>query len=146
MTLRSLNKCLSNQQERAWQKAEGKAVGEMHLYFGCRHQDKDYIYKEELEKYAEDGVLNLHTAFSRDGPKKVYVTDKMRETSETLWNLIGEQGAHLYVCGDAKMMAKDVRNLVVEVCQTHGNMSKEDADAYVKRMEQQKRYSADVWS
>jgi sulfite reductase alpha subunit-like flavoprotein len=99
-----------------------------------------------LEKYAEDGVLTLHTAFSRDGPKKVYVTDKMRENSETLWNLIGEQGAHFYVCGDAKMMAKDVRNLVVEVCQTHGGMSKEDADTYVKKMEQQKRYSADVWS
>ena len=56
------------------------------------------------------------------------------------------QGAHLYVCGDAKMMAKDVRNLVVEVCINHGAMIREDAENYVKKMEQQKRYSADVWS
>ena len=133
-------------QERAWQKEEGKAVGETHLFFGCRHQNKDYIYKEELEKFAEDGVLTLHTAFSRDGPNKVYVTDKMRENSESLWKLIGEQGAHLYVCGDAKMMAKDVRNLIVEVSEKHGNMSREEADNFVKKMEQQKRYSADVWS
>lgn len=133
-------------QERAWQKEEGKAVGETHLYFGCRYQNKDYIYREELEKYAEDGVLTLHTAFSRDGPNKVYVSDKMRENLDTLWKLIGEQGAHLYVCGDAKMMAKDVRNIVVEVVEKGGNMTKEDADAYVKKMEQQKRYSADVWS
>jgi NADPH-ferrihemoprotein reductase len=70
----------------------------------------------------------------------------MRENAETLWKLIGEQGAHLYVCGDAKMMAKDVRNLVVEICQNFGGMTAEDADVYVKKMEQQKRYSADVWS
>ena len=50
------------------------------------------------------------------------------------------------MCGDAKMMAKDVRNLVVEVCMNHGAMSREDAEVYVKKMEQQKRYSADVWS
>jgi NADPH-ferrihemoprotein reductase len=63
-----------------------------------------------------------------------------------LWELICNKGAHLYVCGDAKMMAKDVRNLIVEICQKHGNMSQEEADGYVKKMEQQKRYSADVWS
>ena len=78
-------------QERAWQKAEGKLVGETHLYFGCRHAAKDFIYRDELEKFVSDDVLTMHTAFSRDGPKKVYVTDKMRENSELLWNLIGEQ-------------------------------------------------------
>ena len=106
----------------------------------------DFLYREELEKFVEDGVLTLHTAFSRDGPKKVYVTDRMRENAEALWKLIGDHGAHLYVCGDAKMMAKDVRNLIQEICQNFGAMSPEDADAYVKKMEQQKRYSADVWS
>lgn len=133
-------------QERAWQKEEGKEVGETHLFFGCRHQAKDYIYREELEKFVSDGVLTLHTAFSRDGPTKIYVTDRMRENAEDIWKLIGDQGAHLYVCGDAKMMAKDVRNLIVEICQTHGSMTSEEADNYVKKMEQQKRYSADVWS
>jgi sulfite reductase alpha subunit-like flavoprotein len=60
--------------------------------------------------------------------------------------LLFSQGAHLYVCGDAKMMAKDVRNLVVETCMNHGAMTREDGENYVKKMEQQKRYSADVWS
>ena len=121
-------------------------MGETHLYFGCRNKDKDFIYREELEKYVEDGVLTLHTAFSRDQAHKVYVTDRMRENMDDLWRLIGEKGAHVYVCGDAKMMAKDVHNIVEEVVEKGGNMSAEDAVKYVKKMEQQKRYSADVWS
>ena len=133
-------------QERAWQKEQGKPVGPTHLYFGCRNKDKDFIYREEMEKYVEDGVLTLHTAFSRDQPQKIYVSHRMRENVEDLWHLIGEKGGHVYVCGDAKMMAKDVRNIVLEVVETGGQMSKEDAEKYVKKMEQQKRYSADVWS
>ena len=60
--------------------------------------------------------------------------------------MIGEQGGHLYVCGDAKMMAKDVHNIVIEICMEFGKKSKEDAEAFVKTLEQHKRYSADVWS
>merc|ERR1719474_53406 len=133
-------------QERAWQKEQGKPVGETHLYFGCRNKDKDFIYREELEKFVDDGVLTLHTAFSRDQEKKIYVSDRMREHMEKLWFLIGQKGAHVYVCGDAKMMAKDVRNIVLEVVKNGGEMTVEDAEKYVKKMEQQKRYSADVWS
>jgi len=125
-------------QERAWQKEQGKPVGETHLYFGCRNKDKDFIYREELEKFVEDGVLTLHTAFSRDQEKKVYVTDRMREHMDNLWYLIGQKGAHVYVCGDAKMMAKDVRNIIGQVVTNGGNMSTEEADKYVKKMEQQK--------
>ncbi len=133
-------------QERAWQKEQGKPVGETHLYFGCRHKAKDFIYREELEKYASDGVLSLHTAFSRDQDHKIYVTHRMRENMDDLWRLIGKEGAHVYVCGDAKMMAKDVHNIVTDVIEKGGEMSREDAEKYVKKMEQQKRYSADVWS
>ena len=63
-------------QERALQKEQGKPVGQTHLYFGCRNKDKDFIYREEMEKYVEDGVLTLHTAFSRDQPEKIYVTHR----------------------------------------------------------------------
>jgi len=132
-------------QERAWQKEQGKPVGPTLLYFGCRNKDKDYIYQTELENWKEDGLLDLHVAFSRDQAEKRYVTHLLRETGEKIWNLL-EQGAHLYVCGDAKMMAKDVRNIVKEVSQEHGSMSSTDAEAYVKKLETQKRYSADVWS
>ena len=104
-------------QERALQKEQGKPVGQTHLYFGCRNKDKDFIYREELEKYVEDGVLTLHTAFSRDQPEKIYVTHRMRENFDQLWEMIGKKGGHVYICGDAKMMAKDVRNIIVEVVQ-----------------------------
>ena len=77
-------------QERAFQKEQGKPVGETHLYFGCRHKDKDFIYREELEKYVDEGVLNLHTAFSRDQVEKIYVTHKLREDMDHLWEMIGE--------------------------------------------------------
>jgi NADPH-ferrihemoprotein reductase len=133
-------------QERAWQKKEGKQVGETHLYFGCRNRDVDFIYREELEQYEMDGALSLHTAFSRDQANKVYVTHRMKENASDIWRLIEEENAHFYICGDAKMMAKDVRDLIIEIIKIHGGKPQEQAEAYVKAMEQQKRYSADVWS
>merc|ERR1719195_1275387 len=132
-------------QERAWQKSQGKPVGPTLLYFGCRNKSKDYIYQEKLEAWEEDGVLTLFTAFSRDQAEKRYVTHCLRESGEKVWELL-EQGAHLYVCGDAKMMAKDVRNIIVEICVNNGGMADKDAENYVKKLESQKRYSADVWS
>lgn len=133
-------------QERAWQKQQGKQVGPTLLYFGCRNKDADYIYQEELEEWEKEGVLELYTAFSRDQAEKRYVTHLLRETGERLWHLLEEESAHLYVCGDAKMMAKDVRNFIREIFQTYGGHSADDAEKLVKKMETQKRYSADVWS
>merc|ERR1719356_1594857 len=102
-------------QERAWQKAQGKPVGPTVLYFGCRNKAQDYIYQDELEAWEDDGLLTLHTAFSRDQKEKRYVTHCLRENGASVWDLL-DQGAHLYVCGDAKMMAKDVRNIIWEIC------------------------------
>lgn len=105
-------------------------------------------------------MLTLFTAFSRDQAEKRYVTHCLRESGAKVWELL-EQGAHLYVCGDAKMMAKvrnktqypllrlyfqDVRNIIVEICTGNGNMDEKEAENYVKKLESQKRYSADVWS
>lgn len=132
-------------QERAWQKEQGKPVGPTLLFFGCRNKDSDYIYQEELEAWAEDGLLDLKVAFSRDQAEKRYVTHLLRESAAYVWQLL-EQGGHLYVCGDAKMMAKDVRNIITQICQDEGGMSGAEADAFVKKLETQKRYSADVWS
>ena len=92
-------------QERAWQMSEGKPVGPTVLYFGCRNKSQDYIYPEELKNQEQDGLLTLHTAFSRDQKVKRYVTHSLRESGAAVWELL-DQGAHLYVCGDAKMMAK----------------------------------------
>jgi len=132
-------------QERAWQAEQGKPVGPTLLYFGCRNKEQDFIYRSELESWVESGLLTLHTAFSRDQEEKQYVTHRLRETKSEVWSLL-DQGAHLYVCGDAKMMAKDVRNIVTEICQEEGGMREDVAEAFVKKLETQKRYSADVWS
>jgi len=132
-------------QERAWQKEQGKPVGPTVLYFGCRNKEQDYIYREELEKWEEDGLLTLHTAFSRDQAEKRYVQHTIKETGAELWQMLSD-GGHLYVCGDAKMMAKDVRNAITDICKEHGGLSEADAEGFVSKLEQQKRYSSDVWS
>ena len=115
------------------------------LYFGCRNKAQDYIYQEELEGWEKDGLLTLYTAFSRDQEQKRYVTHCLKETGAQVWQLLS-QGAHLYVCGDAMMMAKDVRNIILDICKNDGWMDEKEAETFVKKMESQKRYSADVWS
>lgn len=105
-------------------------------------------------------------AFSRDQPEKQYVTHLLEKNSDELWNIIGQKNGHLYVCGyvnffsykyyrpliciilfsDARSMAKDVHSIIVKVVMEKGQMNNTQALNYVKKMEQQKRYSADVWS
>ncbi|CAG2060057.1 unnamed protein product [Timema podura] len=133
-------------QERNQSKEEGKPVGDTILYFGCRKKAEDFIYEEELTEYVNKGVLKMNVAFSRDQKEKVYVTHLLENTLDEIWRVIGEHNGHLYVCGDARNMARDVHNIVLKVVQEKGNMTEADALAYVKKMEAQKRYSADVWS
>ncbi|XP_050429828.1 NADPH--cytochrome P450 reductase [Adelges cooleyi] len=134
-------------QERDFARKEGREVGQMILYFGCRKKEEDYIYEEELNEYLNNGTLTkLHLAFSRDQPEKLYVTHLLEESADELWNVIGENNGHLYVCGDARSMAKDVHSIIVKVVMEKGQMNNSQALNYVKKMEQQKRYSADVWS
>ncbi|XP_059488466.1 NADPH--cytochrome P450 reductase [Neocloeon triangulifer] len=133
-------------QERAIALEQGKPVGETILYFGCRKRDQDFLYQAELEEFVSKGVLKLHAAFSRDQAEKVYVTHLMKQHKEELWRILGKENGHLYVCGDARNMARDVHNLVVELVAEGGDMNHDAANSYVKKMEAQKRYSADVWS
>lgn len=134
-------------QERKWCREEGKPVGDTILYFGCRKKTEDYLYQEELESYLADGTLTkLYTAFSRDQPQKVYVTHLLRQNMEEVWDVIGNRNGHVYICGDARSMAKDVRDIILDVIANFGQKSKTEAEAFLKRMESQRRYSADVWS
>ncbi|KAJ8976258.1 hypothetical protein NQ317_000820, partial [Molorchus minor] len=146
-------------QERNHAKEEGKQVGETILYFGCRRRAEDFIYEEELVEYEKNGTLKLHLAFSRDQPHKVYVSHLMEKEADEFWRVIGENNGHLYICGcllgaiiyihtyrDAKGMASDVRNVILKIIQEKGPMTEQQAQAYLKKMETQKRYSADVWS
>jgi NADPH-ferrihemoprotein reductase len=95
-------------QERDYYRKEGRQVGSSILYYGCRKKAEDYLYPEELEEYEKNGTLTkLNIAFSRDQAEKVYVTHLLRKDGNLVWNLLKE-GGHIYVCGDAKNMARDV--------------------------------------
>lgn len=134
-------------QERNKMKQDGKPVGETILYYGCRNRNEDFLYEEELQQYVDDGLLTLHTAFSREVPdKKVYVTHLLKEHGEMLWRLLKEENGHIYVCGDAKNMARDVHDIIIDLCKQYGSMSLSEAQSFVKKLETQRRYSADVWS
>jgi len=133
-------------QERDLSRKDNQTVGDTILYFGCRKKAEDFIYGEELENYVKNGALNLRAAFSRDQANKVYVTHLLQEDADLVWQMVGEKNGHVYICGDAKNMATDVRNILMNIIKTKGNMTDSDAQQYLKKMDAQKRYSADVWS
>jgi sulfite reductase (NADPH) flavoprotein alpha-component len=121
------------------------APGPNWLFFGNPHAATDYLYEEELKQFAQDGYLHqLDTAFSRDQSQKIYVQDRMREQGAELWKWL-DSGAAFYVCGDASRMAKDVDQALHDVIATHGNLSTEEAAAYVTQMKKDKRYLRDVY-
>lgn len=122
-----------------------KACGKNWLFFGNPHQATDWFYREEFEKMLERGVLHyLTTAWSRDQDQKVYVQDRMRESGSEFWKWL-EEGAHIYVCGDAKRMAKDVDAVLHDIIALHGQYSPEAAAEYVAQMKKEKRYQRDVY-
>ncbi|CAM4888912.1 unnamed protein product [Rotaria socialis] len=133
-------------QERHFFKTQGKPVGETILYYGCRNRAEDYLYEEELNYFIKENALELHVAFSRDQEEKIYVTHLLKDHGAKLWKLIKEDNASIYVCGDAKNMARDVHSILIDIAQTYGNMTLERATAFIKDLTQKDRYSQDVWS
>ncbi len=128
-------------QDRAAQGASGRNW----LFFGDQKRASDFLYESEWLEWQRKGVLNrLDTAFSRDQANKVYVQDRMRENAAELWAWI-KAGAHFYVCGDAKRMAKDVDLALHEVIAAQGGMTPAEAAEYVKAMKKEKRYQRDVY-
>ncbi|HTR11119.1 MAG TPA: flavodoxin domain-containing protein, partial [Paraburkholderia sp.] len=120
-------------------------TGRNWLFFGEQHAATDFYYRDELEQMRKDGHLDrLDLAFSRDQSEKVYVQDRMREQGAQLWAWL-QEGAHLYVCGDASRMAKDVDAALKEVVCGHGGMSGEAAHDYVSALARDKRYVRDVY-
>lgn len=133
-------------QERFVAKRDGKPVGDTVLYFGCRHKAEDFLYEDELDEYMKDGTLShIHLAFSRDQEKKVYVQHLLEKNAEETWKLL-EAGGHIYVCGDARNMARDVHNTLLKTLMDKGNMDTGKAENYIKKMQNKGRYSCDVWS
>lgn len=128
-------------QEREAQEAEGKNW----LFFGNPNFTQDFLYQVEWQRFLKEGVLDkISLAFSRDQKDKVYVQHRILEEGEQVFAWL-EQGAHIYVCGDANRMAKDVNDALVAVVEKHGNKSHEEAEQYVNDLRRNKRYQKDVY-
>ncbi|MBN3174976.1 NADPH-dependent assimilatory sulfite reductase flavoprotein subunit [Pectobacterium brasiliense] len=121
------------------------AEGKNWLFFGNPHFTEDFLYQVEWQRYVKDGLLtNIDLAWSRDQAHKVYVQDKLREKGAEVWRWI-QDGAHLYVCGDANRMAKDVEQALLDVIVEHGGMDSEQADEFLSDLRLERRYQRDVY-
>ena len=115
------------------------------LFFGERNEASDFLYQDELESLQQDGMLTyLDTAFSRDQKQKIYVQTRMIEKGAEIFKWL-QDGAAVYVCGDAKSMAHDVDIALREIIKTHGKMSNKLVNEYIKKMQQSRRYLKDVY-
>lgn len=115
------------------------------LFFGNRHFQSDFLYQLEWQKLLKSKHLEkLDVAFSRDQEEKVYVQHKLLESQSELFNWL-ENGAHFYICGEMKHMAKDVNKALHDIIQLQGGLTQEKAKEYVKNLKKEKRYQTDVY-
>ncbi|MBS2969526.1 cytochrome P450 [Metabacillus sp. KIGAM252] len=125
---------------------QGCKLGEAHLYFGCRNSKLDFLYEQELKEAEKDGLVFLHTAFSREeSSAQTYVQHLIKEHASELLSLL-EKNAHLYICGDGSKMAPDVEGALKESYQAVKNASEEEAAAWLADLQQQGRFAKDVWA
>ncbi|WGE33785.1 assimilatory sulfite reductase (NADPH) flavoprotein subunit [Actinobacillus genomosp. 1] len=127
------------------QRAADEAEGKNWLIFGNQHFASDFLYQTEWQQFAKDGFLHKYSfAWSRDQEQKIYVQDKIREEAEMLWQWL-QQGAYIYVCGDASRMAKDVNQALLDVIAQQGNLNADEAEEYLDNLREEKRYQRDVY-
>ncbi len=121
------------------------ATGKNWLFFGDRNYTHDFLYQLDWQELAKDGVLSrIDVAFSRDQPEKVYVQHRMWQRRAELYAWL-EEGAHLYVCGDEKAMAKDVDAMLARIVADQGGRSPEAAEAHLTELKRARRYQRDVY-
>ena len=121
------------------------ATGRNWLFFGDQRSSCDFLYREELLAWQQEGSLTrLDTAFSRDQAEKVYVQHRMLEYASELWAWL-EEGAHVYVCGDAKRMAKDVDAALREIVRVTGGKNPDGVDSFMASLKSDQRYQRDVY-
>jgi sulfite reductase (NADPH) flavoprotein alpha-component len=128
---------------------ERKAVGakgKNWLFFGSQHEHCNYFYKEEMAELKRDGILTrLDCAWSRDQADKSYVQHKMLSCAAEIWQWMDGEGAHFFVCGDARRMAKDVDAALRKIIQEKGGKTEEQTNEYVEKLKADKRYKRDVY-
>ena len=123
----------------------GKELGDAMLFFGCRHPDQDFLYRSELEQAEKDGLVTLHTAFSRLNDDRVYVQDVLRQHQPAVWGMI-EDGAVIYICGDGAAMEPDVKRALTQIYATEKDVTFAEAQAWMENMARKGRYLLDVWA
>ena len=133
-------------QARRGLKQQGKTLGTAHLYIGCRNPEHDYLYQEELVQAEQEGLVTLHTAFSRcPGQEKTYVQNRLAENAQEILPLLNE-GGHLYICGDGSKMAPDVERTLIESYMQIYQATKEESTKWLQSLEENGRYAKDVWA
>ena len=122
-----------------------KAPGRNWLFFGHQHRDFDFFYEDELAgMWAAGALTRLSLAWSRDDQQKFYVQDRMREVGRELWTWLAD-GAHIYICGDAKRMAKDVEAALVDIVAQFGARSTDEAISFIADLKKKDRFQHDVY-
>ena len=132
-------------QERAAQKAKGATLGPSLLFFGCRHPEQDYLYADELKAFADQGITELHVAFSRASQPKTYVQHMIAQQKDRVWDLI-EKGAIIYVCGDGGKMEPDVKAALMAIYRERSGANEEAAARWIDDLGTSNRYVLDVWA
>lgn len=132
-------------QQRAALRDQGETLGKALLLFGCRHPGQDFLYRDELEAAAADGLTDLLTAFSRADGQRVYVQDLLRRERDRVWSLL-EAGAVVYVCGDGSHMEPDVKRSLATLYAEVNDTDAAAADAWLETLRQEGRYRLDVWA
>lgn len=134
--------------DRAWyvNKHGPARAGEMWLFFGCRNKGSDYILGDELEELEEKGILtHLRPAFSRDGPKKVYIQDRIKEEAVGLYSALVEKRGYLYLCGQAGDREKDVLNSVAKAFELGGGLTPEQSQHELEQLIDEGRYCPELY-
>jgi sulfite reductase (NADPH) flavoprotein alpha-component len=122
------------------------ADGKNWLFFGAQREKCDYAYKEDFAQFKHDGILTrLDCAWSRDQAHKIYVQHKLLQNAAEIWKWIDAEDAQFFVCGDARRMAKDVDAALRKIVQDQGGKTVEQANEYVEKLKNEKRYKRDVY-
>ena len=122
------------------------AMAQTIFYYGCRHPDNDRLYKNEFDEIGKQDWVSIKNAFSRNGGKKVYVQQLVKEDCDLVWDILENRKGVFYVCGDAKNMATAVYATLVEVAMIKNGLDEEGGKEWVKRLKSGGRYLEDTWS
>lgn len=127
------------------QRQASGASGRNWLLTGFRSHDQDFLYGDELLAWQQNGLLaRLDVAFSRDQASKVYVQHLLQQQAGAIYQWL-QEGAHLYVCGDARHMAEDVQKTLLDIIGQQGRMDAAAARQYLVKLRQDQRYQRDVY-